>query len=125
VKHILLLLLLLTCFPACEKRSALDEAAIRSWASSADVLTRNIPSIYTYLNDHGGYVAVAAGDFIETADGIDLKSMTALTEGFYVFPEKIWVRTIDEAIRLMSTIEPGVLEPQDEEREARPVHRRR
>jgi hypothetical protein len=108
-------ILLALSLQACERKVALNEAAIRSWASSSEVVSRDRPSLYTDNGTGGSYLAVAAGNFKETPDGIDLESMTPLQEGFYVFPGKIKVRTIDEAIRTMKKIEPGRINPKAEQ----------
>ena len=95
------------CSPACQRKSSLDEAAVRRWAASPEVVSRSVPSAFSHHDSNGGYVAVAAGDFKEVDGGIDLNSPTPMKDGFYVFPGKIRAGNIDEAIRIMKKTEPG------------------
>ena len=107
MKKAIAILILVFGLVGCDRSKKLDEAAVRSWASSPEVLSRSTPSLYTDRDAKGHYLAVGNGDFLETPDGIDLGDSSALKTGFYVFPGKIRVADIDEAIYTMKNLERG------------------
>ena len=111
MKLLLFLIPLVIGSAACQRKSSLDEAAVRRWAGSPAVVSRSIPSAYSHHDSNGGYVAVVSGDFKEVDGGIDLNSQMPLKAGFYVFPGKIRAENTDEAIRIVKRIEPGKVKP--------------
>ncbi len=82
----------------CKKQTAIDDPLLRSWVSSEEVLNRREPAIFSSQRADGSTVAIATGDFVEIQDGIDLNSEAVLPTGFYVFPGRVRVDTIEEAI---------------------------
>jgi len=109
MKTTIAILILVFGLVGCDRNKNLDEAAVRAWAASPEVMSRSTPAIYADHDTNGRYLAISTGDFIETSDGIDLGEAEALETGFYVFPGKIRVANIDEAIRIMRNLERGAM----------------
>lgn len=82
----------------CKRQTAIDNSLLRSWVSSDEVANRREPAIFSSQRSDGSTVAIATGDFVEIQDGIDLNSNTVLPTGFYVFPGRVRVDTIEKAI---------------------------
>ena len=107
MKTAFLMVTLLFGLVGCDRNMELDEAAIRAWAASPEVVSRSTPAIYGDHDSKGRYLAVGTGNFMETSDGIDIGDQATLKTGFYVFPGKIHAADIEEAIRIMKNLKRG------------------
>lgn len=84
--HAFITPLVVVCLQVCEQKTFIDEPAVRRWATSPEAASRSVPSVYSHQGADGQYVAVAAGNFKKTPNGIDLENEIPLPKGFYVFP---------------------------------------